>query len=147
MDLPGLPGRLAEVRERIAGAQARGGWNHPVRIVAVTKTLGPDAVRAALDAGLADIGENRVQEAKEKIAVLGHPVPWHLIGTLQTNKARDAARLFDWIHSVDRMDLARELSRRAGAGHARRGNSTCQGAWLGRFWRPVFSAHSSIRPS
>ncbi|HWO03281.1 MAG TPA: alanine racemase, partial [Methylomirabilota bacterium] len=56
---------------------------------------------------------NRVQEAKEKIEALGRPVPWHLIGSLQTNKARDAARLFDWIHSVDRLDLAQELSRRA----------------------------------
>jgi pyridoxal phosphate enzyme (YggS family) len=65
-------------------------------------------------AGVAALGENRVQEAKEKIELLGHPVPWHLIGSLQTNKARDAARLFDWIQSVDRVELARELSRRAG---------------------------------
>jgi pyridoxal phosphate enzyme (YggS family) len=62
---------------------------------------------------VAALGENRVQEAREKIEALGRPVPWHLIGSLQTNKAKDAARLFDWIHSVDRLELARELSRRA----------------------------------
>jgi pyridoxal phosphate enzyme (YggS family) len=73
-----------------------------------------ERVRAALEAGVAALGENRVQEAKEKIELLGHPVPWHLIGSLQTNKARDAARLFDWIQLVDRVELARELSRRAG---------------------------------
>jgi pyridoxal phosphate enzyme (YggS family) len=56
-----------------------------------------------------------VQEARDKIEALGHPVPWHLIGHLQTNKARDAARLFDWIQSVDRVELARELDRRARA--------------------------------
>ena len=66
-------------------------------------------------AGVTALGENRVQEAREKIEVLGRPVPWHLIGSLQTNKARDAARLFDWIHSLDRADLARALDRRASA--------------------------------
>jgi hypothetical protein len=74
-----------------------------------------ERVRLAIEAGVAALGENRVQEAKEKIEVLGHPVPWHLIGSLQTNKARDAARLFDWIQSVDRVELAQELSRRAHA--------------------------------
>jgi len=66
-------------------------------------------------AGAAALGENRVQEAKDKVAALGRPVPWHLIGSLQTNKARDAVMLFDWIHSVDRLELARELDRRAHA--------------------------------
>jgi pyridoxal phosphate enzyme (YggS family) len=119
MDLPGLPGRLAQVRERIAGAQARGGWNHPVRIVAVTKTLGPDAVRAALEAGLADIGENRVQEALAKMEGLEPlPIAWHLVGQLQRNKARHAVGRVARIHSLDRMDLARELARRAPPGTA-----------------------------
>ncbi|HEX7787100.1 MAG TPA: YggS family pyridoxal phosphate-dependent enzyme [Methylomirabilota bacterium] len=106
---------LGRVQEAVARACARAGRSPDhVLLIAVSKTMAADRVRLAIEAGVAALGENRVQEAKEKIAVLGHPVPWHLIGTLQTNKARDAARLFDWIHSVDRMDLARELSRRAG---------------------------------
>lgn len=119
MDLPGLPARLAQVRERIAGAQARGGWDHSVRIVAVTKTLGPEAVRAALDAGLTEIGENRVQEALGKMESLdGLPIAWHLVGQLQRNKARHAVGRFALIHSLDRMDLALELARRVPQGGA-----------------------------
>ena len=76
------------MRETVARHQAVGGWTHAVRIVAVTKTHGPDAVRAALAAGLADVGENRVQEALQKQDALpGLAVAWHLIGTLQRNKA------------------------------------------------------------
>lgn len=113
MDFPGLPARLAAVRETVARSQAAGGWNHPVRIVAVTKTHGPDAVRAAVAAGLQDIGENRVQEALQKQDGLsGLPIDWHLIGSLQRNKARHAAGRFALIHSVDRVDLAAELDRR-----------------------------------
>jgi pyridoxal phosphate enzyme (YggS family) len=113
MDFPALPGSLARVYEAVARHQAVGGWVHPVRIVAVTKTHGPDAVRAALAAGLMDIGENRVQEALQKQAALaGVPVEWHLIGTLQRNKARHAANRFALIHSVDRIELAAELDRR-----------------------------------
>ncbi|HKT60829.1 MAG TPA: YggS family pyridoxal phosphate-dependent enzyme [Gemmatimonadales bacterium] len=113
MDFPDLPGSLARVRDTVARHQARGGWSHPVRIVAVTKTHGPEAVRAALAAGLTDVGENRVQEALQKQGALaGLPVSWHLIGTLQRNKARHAAGRFVLIHSVDRADLAAELDRR-----------------------------------
>jgi pyridoxal phosphate enzyme (YggS family) len=86
-----------------------------VLLIAVSKTMEVERVRLAIAAGVAALGENRVQEAKEKIEALGRPVPWHLIGSLQTNKARDAVRLFDWVHSVDRLDLAQELSRRAHA--------------------------------
>jgi PLP dependent protein len=117
MDFPGLPARLAAVRETVARSQAAGGWQHPVRIVAVTKTHGPDAVRAALAAGIRDIGENRVQEALQKQDVLSDvAVEWHLIGTLQRNKARHAATRFALIHSIDRADLAAELDRRVPAG-------------------------------
>ena len=117
MDFPGLAGRLASVRDRIRLHQARGGWTHPVRIVAVTKTHGPEAVRAALAAGLEDVGENRVQEALAKQEQLeGVPVRWHLIGSLQRNKARHAVGRFALIHSVDREDLAGELDRRVAAG-------------------------------
>jgi PLP dependent protein len=117
MDFPALPGSLARVREAVATHQAVGGWTHPVRIVAVTKTHGPEAVRAAAAAGLTDIGENRVQEAMEKQeALAGVRVDWHLIGTLQRNKARHAVGRFALIHSVDRLDLATELDRRAAEG-------------------------------
>lgn len=117
MNFPALSGSLAHVRETVAGRQAVGGWSHPVRIVAVTKTHGPEAVRAAVAAGLSDVGENRVQEALGKQdAVLELPVAWHLIGSLQRNKARHAAGRFTLIHSVDRIDLAEELDRRVDAG-------------------------------
>jgi pyridoxal phosphate enzyme (YggS family) len=116
MDFPGLPARLAIVRETVAKSQAARGWQHPVRIVGVTKTHGPEAVTAALAAGLQDIGENRVQEALQKQDVLpGVAVEWHLIGTLQRNKARHVAGRFAFIHSLDREDLATELDRRAAA--------------------------------
>ena len=114
MDFPGLPDRLALVRDTIARCQAARGWRHPVRIIGVTKTHGPDAVRAAVAAGLHDVGENRVQEALQKQEAVGDlTVEWHLIGTLQRNKARTAVGRFRLIHSVDRLDLARELDRRA----------------------------------
>jgi pyridoxal phosphate enzyme (YggS family) len=117
MDFPALPGNLARVRDTVARHQSVGGWSHPVRIVAVTKTHGPPAVHAAVDAGLTDVGENRVQEALEKqAAVPDLAVSWHLIGTLQRNKARHAAGRFTLIHSLDRADLAAELDRRVGPG-------------------------------
>ena len=117
MGFPGLAGRLASVRDRIGYHQAHGGWTHPVRIVAVTKAHGPEAVRAALAAGLEDVGENRVQEALAKQGQLaGVPVRWHLIGSLQRNKARLAVGRFVLIHSVARADLAQELDRRVPEG-------------------------------
>jgi pyridoxal phosphate enzyme (YggS family) len=117
MDFPALPGSLARVRETVARHQAVGGWTHAVRIVAVTKTHGPEAVRAAVAAGLDDVGENRVQEALEKQPVLSDvAVQWHLIGTLQRNKARHATGRFALIHSVDRPELATELDRRVEPG-------------------------------
>lgn len=117
MDFPALPARLAHVREVIAARQAAGGWTHGVTIVAVTKTHPAEAVRAACDAGIGAVGENRVQEALAKQeAAAGVPVEWHLIGTLQRNKARHAAGRFALIHSVDRLDLATELGRRTAEG-------------------------------
>ena len=114
MDFPGRPDRLALVRDTVARCQAARGWQHPVRIIGVTKTHGPEAVRAAVAAGLGDVGENRVQEALQKQDAAGDVmVDWHLIGTLQRNKARSAVGRFRLIHSVDRIDLARELDRRA----------------------------------
>jgi pyridoxal phosphate enzyme (YggS family) len=88
-----------------------------VSIVAVTKTHGPDAVRAALAAGLSKVGENRVQEALGKQEVLTDcPVEWHLIGSLQRKKARQVVGRFELIHSVDRLELAQELHKRAAPG-------------------------------
>ena len=121
MEFPDLPARLAQVRDAIARAQQRGGWNHAVRIVAVTKSFGAEAVRAAVAAGLTAIGENRVQEARAKQDVLGDvAAEWHLIGTLQRNKVRHAVGRFALIHSVDRSDLARELDRRTTEGRTQR---------------------------
>jgi pyridoxal phosphate enzyme (YggS family) len=117
MDFPGLPARLAAVHDAVARHQEVGGWSHRVRIVAVTKTHGPEAVRAVVAAGLTDVGENRVQEALHKQeALVDLSVQWHLVGTLQRNKARHAAGRFVLIHSVDRFDLAAELDRRAAHG-------------------------------
>ncbi len=117
MDFPGLASRLARVQDQILHHQAKGGWTHPVRIVAVTKTHGPEAVRAALAAGLEDVGENRVQEALAKQEQLPDaPIRWHLIGSLQRNKARHAAGRFALIHSLDRTELADELARRVPGG-------------------------------
>jgi pyridoxal phosphate enzyme (YggS family) len=107
---------LMRVRERIAAAAERAGRRpDDVLLIAVSKTVPVERIKEAIDAGVAALGENRVQEAKAKIAVLGHPVPWHLIGHLQTNKVKDALALFDVIHSIDRLELARECERRAAA--------------------------------
>jgi pyridoxal phosphate enzyme (YggS family) len=117
MPYPGLAAALDEVRATVAQRQAAGGWSHPVTIVAVTKTHGPDAVRAAYDAGLRAMGENRVQELLPKMeAIAGLGVDWHLVGTLQRNKARQVAGRVALIHSVDRLDLAAELDRRTAEG-------------------------------
>jgi hypothetical protein len=104
---------LAAVQERIADAARRAGRREDaVLLVAVSKTVDVERLRVAIAAGVPALGENRVQEAREKIAVLGRPRPWHLIGHLQTNKVRDAVDCFDLIHSVDRLPLAQALSRR-----------------------------------
>lgn len=117
MSYPGLSQRLADVRARIAERQARRGWSHPVTVVAVTKTHPPEAVRAAVAAGLTAVGENRVQEALQKQDALPDlTVEWHLIGTLQRNKAKHAANRFALIHSIDSVALAGELNRRVAAG-------------------------------
>jgi pyridoxal phosphate enzyme (YggS family) len=105
---------LAAVERRIVEAARRSGRpEDAVLLVAVSKTVDVDGVRAALAAGVPALGENRVQEAREKIAAIGRPRPWHLIGHLQTNKVRDALACFDLIQSVDRLPLAEALSARA----------------------------------
>jgi PLP dependent protein len=100
-----LAARVAEVREKVAAAVARGGRGQRVTIVAVTKTHGPDAVAAAWEAGLRDIGENKVQEALAKMADVAVPVSWHLVGHLQRNKVKSLER-FTLLHSLDSARLA-----------------------------------------
>lgn len=105
---------LRMVKERIEAAAARAKRGAgSVRLVVVTKTVPPGRIREAVAAGAEILGENRVQEAKEKIEALGRIASWHLIGTLQKNKAKYAVRLFDIIHSVDSLGLAQELNRQA----------------------------------
>jgi pyridoxal phosphate enzyme (YggS family) len=117
MTFPELPDRLAKARAAIDRHQALRGWRHPVTIVAVTKTHGPDAIRAAVAAGITAVGENRVQEALAKQDQLADvTVDWHLIGSLQRNKARHAVGRFALIHSLDRLDLAQEIARRVPEG-------------------------------
>ena len=101
-----LAENLEAVHARIAAACARAGRApDAVRLLAVSKTYGPDAVRAAAAAGQRLFGENRVQEAAAKIPECPGNLEWHLIGHLQSNKAALAARLFDWVHSVDSAKL------------------------------------------
>lgn len=109
MPFPDLPERLREIRDRIDAAVRRGGHGQAVTIVAVTKTHGPDAVQAAFDAGLGDVGENRVQEALPKMDAVHVPVRWHLIGHLQRNKVKSLPR-FDLLHSLDSARLADAVS-------------------------------------
>lgn len=115
MGFEALAERLAQVRAELARLAPQ-----QVTIVAVTKGFGTDAIRAALDAGIADIGENRVQEAVQKQEELGAGsremgIRWHLIGHLQRNKAKVVPGRFELVHSVDSIELATELDGRAQA--------------------------------
>jgi len=110
---------LDAVHEIIARAARKAGRSpDEITLIAVTKTFDIDVIRAAAAAGAKDLGENYVQEAREKITTLaeggGSQPRWHFIGGLQKNKAKYAVRLFDLIHSVDSVGLAAELDRRAG---------------------------------
>ncbi|HAF16093.1 MAG TPA: YggS family pyridoxal phosphate-dependent enzyme [Blastocatellia bacterium] len=108
-----LSERFANVRSRIETVARR--YNRSpeeITLVAISKTHPTEILRAALDAGVTDLGENRVQEAEEKIAELGRQAArWHLVGHLQANKARRAVTLFDYIHSLDSPSLAQRLGR------------------------------------
>ncbi|MFP3999482.1 MAG: YggS family pyridoxal phosphate-dependent enzyme [Desulfobacterales bacterium] len=106
---------IRRVRERIISAALSCGRNpDDVKLVAVTKTVGPERIRSAIKAGLDCFGENYIQEARQKTEVLADcDVSWHFIGHLQSNKAKYAVRIFDLIHSVDSLKLAREIDRQA----------------------------------
>ena len=110
-----LKDNIARVQERIAEACRRAGRRpEDVKLVAVSKTVLPDRIRAVYDAGLRDFGENRVQEANAKRAALSDlTVTWHLIGHLQTNKAKLARELFHRVHSLDSLRLAEKLDQAA----------------------------------
>jgi PLP dependent protein len=107
--------RLAKIHDTIALAAQKAGRDLvEIELLAVSKTQPVEAIQEAMRAGVTHFGENKVQEARGKIDALGRGV-WHLIGHLQSNKAKEAVRLFDCIESVDRADLAEEINHRADA--------------------------------
>jgi len=105
---------VEEIRKRIVNACERAGRNpEEVQILAATKTRTPEEIKEAFEAGIRLFGENRVQEARDKIPVLKElPAEWHMIGHLQTNKVKYAVKLFDVIETVDRQKLVDELEKR-----------------------------------
>ena len=111
---------IAKVEERIAAACLRSGRRREdVKLVAVSKTHPPELVRAAYAAGLREFGENRVQEAKSKCQALADlGATWHMLGHVQSNKARIARELFQWVHSVDSLRLAEKLVQAADPGQS-----------------------------
>lgn len=114
--MSGFGERLASTRARMAEAARRAGRQaETVRLVAVSKTVEPERIREALSCGQSLFGENRVQEARAKQEEAGSSAVWHLVGHLQRNKAREAARLFEMIHSVDSVELLGDLERHAAA--------------------------------
>lgn len=111
-----IAGHVREVLERISRAAIRAGRRpETVRLVAVTKSVPVERIRPAVDAGVRIFGENRLQEALPKIETLGgHDLRWHFIGRLQRRKVKAVVGTFDMIHSVDSVELAAEIDRRAG---------------------------------
>jgi PLP dependent protein len=118
MNASSLIERISSIYKKMSHAAMRTGRNpEDVSLIAVTKTVDVRKIREAIEAGLRTFGENRVQEAREKIeslAAVSERMQWHLIGHLQRNKAKQAVRLFDLIHTLDSVDLAREIDRQAG---------------------------------
>ncbi len=104
---------IAQLKEKIAAAAAKADRDpEDILLLAVSKTIPADRIKLANEAGQTDFGENRVQEAREKIPKLPEGITWHLVGHLQRNKAKYCPALFDWIHSVDSAPLAKELGKR-----------------------------------
>ncbi len=109
-----IAANIDEIKKRIALSAARAGRDPgEIKLMAVTKTVAAGRVKEAIDAGITLFGENYVQEAKDKIASLGKNVQWHMIGHLQTNKSKYVVHLFNCVQSVDRLELAQELDKRA----------------------------------
>ncbi|MBR1729521.1 MAG: YggS family pyridoxal phosphate-dependent enzyme [Selenomonadaceae bacterium] len=116
--LTNIKNNLQALKEEIARAIERRRTeiqDQKVTLIAVTKNHGVDLMREAIDLGVDEIGENRIQEASEKFSTLDRKVKWHLIGHLQTNKVKPAVKMFDLIHSVDSEHLAESLNRAAKA--------------------------------
>jgi pyridoxal phosphate enzyme (YggS family) len=110
-----ISANIDSIKQRMAAAAKRAGRDPiSIKLMAVTKTVETERIGEAIQAGLTMLGENYVQEAKDKIAIIGNAAQWHMIGHLQTNKAKYAVKLFDCVHSVDRLELAIELDKRAG---------------------------------
>jgi len=108
--------RIQQVQERIEAACARSGRDpHSVRTIAVTKYVSLEATGEVLSSGLEHIGENRWQDASDKWAALGSQGTWHFIGHLQTNKVKEVVGRFAYIHSLDRLSLAKEIDKKAAA--------------------------------
>ena len=107
-----LRARLADVRSRLGTAARRSGRSpDTINLIAISKTHPAETVRLAIELGISTFGENRVQEAEDKIAEVGRTAAsWHLVGHLQSNKARRAVKLFDCIHSLDSGELAKRLN-------------------------------------
>jgi hypothetical protein len=150
-----ITARLSAVRQRLARALERAGrLPSSARLVAISKTHPAGDVRAAFEAGQVDFGENRVQEALEKIAATSDiPITWHLVGHVQSNKARRAAGAFTWIHSIDSVDLLRRVDAAAAEGGHRpellvqvdlAGEPTKHGA-AADTWLALFAAASECR--
>jgi PLP dependent protein len=113
---PPFAANLAAVRRRIEEAASRAGRSPAaVTLVGVSKTMPPARLREAIGAGLRDLGENKVQEARDKAPLVGPGARWHLVGHLQANKANLAARLFDVVHSIDSVEILTRLERGAAA--------------------------------
>lgn len=117
MDRNDIAARLAVVRQRIDEAAGRAGRApQEVRILAVTKAHGKDLVRAALEAGLTDLGENYVQEGIAKMGETSTGARWHFIGRVQSNKTRTIAQYYDWVHTLTRGRIALRLNAQRPAG-------------------------------
>ncbi|HYV85082.1 MAG TPA: YggS family pyridoxal phosphate-dependent enzyme [Patescibacteria group bacterium] len=117
---PPFAANLAAVRRRIEAAASRAGRTPAsVTLVGVGKTMPAARLREAIDAGLRDLGENKVQEARDKTPLVGPGARWHLVGHLQANKANLAARLFDVVHSIDSVEILTRLERGAAAAERR----------------------------
>ncbi|MDH5406147.1 MAG: YggS family pyridoxal phosphate-dependent enzyme [Candidatus Aminicenantes bacterium] len=111
-----IRGNIHRVKERIAQAALRAGRDpDEIKLVAVSKSFGLEHIRAAIAAGITILGENKVQEAHQKIPHIEAEVSWHMVGHLQSNKAKRAAELFDTIHSIDRLSIAEKLNRHLAA--------------------------------
>ena len=114
MRMSSVRDNLMRVLERIDLVARRAGRDpEGIKLVAVSKTVDIGRIREAIEAGVTILGENYVQEAREKIQEIGHGIQWHMVGHLQSNKAKYVVTLFDYIHSIDGVPLAHEIDRRA----------------------------------